>query len=87
MSTTILCFSLAVTLQALFEGKSGMWEGVPSWTSVIIFFLLLCVVGMMEGMQIAAFALLKMPDDELSQYSVASANCKLMSLARTYKPF
>ena len=41
----------------------------------------------MEGMQIAAFALLKMPEDELSQYSVASANCKLMFSGQNLQAF
>jgi len=33
---------------------------------------------LMEGMQIAAFALLNMSDDELSNYKIAHTNCKLM---------
>lgn len=32
----------------------------------------------MEGMQIAAFALLNIPDDELNKHGVAAANCMLM---------
>ena len=52
MSTGILCFAFAVTLTAIIQGNSGMWEGVPAWASIIIFFILLCVVGLMEGMQV-----------------------------------
>merc|ERR1711881_645073 len=78
ISLAILAFSLAVTLRALFDGNSGMWEGVPPEASIVIFFLLMCVVGMMEGMQIAAFSLLKIPEEELKGHSVAHTNCTLM---------
>jgi hypothetical protein len=67
ISLSILSFALAVTLYALFSGFSGMWDGVPPVVSVVIFFLLMCVIGMMDGMQIAAFALINIPDEELSQ--------------------
>ena len=87
MSTAILGFSLAVTFKALFEGKSGMWKGVPTWASVIIFFLLLCVVGMMEGMQIAAFALINMPEEELQSHAVAYTNCQLMFSGQNLQAF
>eukprot|EP00554_Chaetoceros_debilis_P007219 CAMPEP_0194072456 /NCGR_PEP_ID=MMETSP0149-20130528/208_1 /TAXON_ID=122233 /ORGANISM="Chaetoceros debilis, Strain MM31A-1" /LENGTH=35 /DNA_ID= /DNA_START= /DNA_END= /DNA_ORIENTATION= len=33
-----------------------MWEGVPAWVAVIVFFILMAVVGMLEGMQVAFFA-------------------------------
>jgi len=64
-----------------------MWDGVPAPVSVVIFFLLLGVVGLMEGMQIAAFALLNMPEEELSQHSVASANCRLMFAGQNLQEF
>ena len=34
-------------------------------------------VGMMEGMQIALFAVVNMPAEELAQYPIAAKNCKL----------
>jgi hypothetical protein len=78
MSCAILGFSFAVTLVALFEGKTGMWEGVPASVSVIIFFLLMFIVGMMEGMQIALFAVLNMPDEELENHAFAQKVCRLV---------
>jgi len=45
----IFCF--AVTLVALFDGKTTMRDGVPPVVAVIIFFILMSVVGMLEGMQ------------------------------------
>jgi len=87
ISSSILAFAFAVTLQALFDGNSGMWDSVPAPVSVVIFFLLLCIVGLMEGMQIAAFTLLNMPEEELSQHGVASANCKLMFAGQNLQAF
>lgn len=78
VSSVLLCFSLAVTLEALFKGQSNIWEGTPEWASVIVFLVFLCIVGIMEGMQIAAFALLNFPEEELKKHGVASANCMLM---------
>merc|ERR1712194_947684 len=78
-SLTVLGFALAVTITALVEGKSGMWDFAshPA-VALVIFFVLLGLVGLMEGMQIAAFALLKMPDEELAHYKIAHKNCRLM---------
>lgn len=78
VSSGLLCFCLAVTLEALFKGQSGIWDGTPEWASVIVFLVFLCIVGIMEGMQIAAFALLNIPNEELNKHGVAAANCMLM---------
>ena len=77
MSLSILGFAFAVILAALTDGNTAMWEGVPAGVSITIFFLLMCFVGMMEGMKIALFAVLNMPDHELCQHPVAHANCQL----------
>ena len=87
MSSAILSFALAVTLQALVKEQSGMWEGVPASVSIVIFFVLLCVVGLMEGMQIAAFALINMSDEELQTHKVAYSNCKLMFSGQKLQSF
>lgn len=77
MSLAILAFAFAVTLAALFDGNTAMWEGVPAGMSVVVFFLLMGLVGLMEGMQIALFAVINMPEHELQQYPVAHTNCQL----------
>ena len=87
MSSSILGFALAVTLKALLKEQSGMWEGVPSSASIVIFFVLLCVVGLLEGMQIAAFALVNMPEEELQTHKVAYSNCKLMFSGQNLQAF
>ena len=75
MSTVILAFSFAVTLSALFQEKTTMWEGVPPTVSVILFFAFMAVVGMLEGMQIAFFAVAKMSESERAKSKWAKKTC------------
>merc|ERR1712176_450635 len=77
-SFVILGFSLTVTLAALFEGKTTMWEQVPSWLAVILFFTLMSVVGMLEGMQIAFFGVAKLTEDERGSNSWALSTCDIL---------
>lgn len=76
-SVAVLGFAFAVTLKALFVGQTTMWDGIPSVVAVIIFFLLMGFVGIMEGMQIALFAVINLPDHELQEHKAAWAMCQL----------
>jgi hypothetical protein len=67
-----------VTLSALFQGKTTMWDGVPEIVSVIIFFILMSVVGMLEGMQIAFFAVSKLAKSERGNAPFAMKTCELL---------
>ena len=62
LSTAILIFAFVATLVAMYDGQTTMWQ-VPEWTAVLLFFLLLTIVGLLEGMQIAIFAVV----DEMAQ--------------------
>ena len=64
VSLALLIGCFAVTLEALFKDQTTMWEGVPAWVAVVVFFFLMSVVGMLEGMQIAFFAVAKLPVSE-----------------------
>jgi hypothetical protein len=75
LSVAILGFAFAVTLTALFEGKTTMWAGVPEAVSVILFFFLMSVVGALEAMQIAYFAVSKIPEDERGDGRFAKLSC------------
>jgi len=77
-SLAILCFCFAVTLVALFDGKTTMWKGVPSWLAMIIFFILMSVVGMLEGMQIAFFAVAKFTPEERGDSKFQKMTCQLL---------
>lgn len=76
-SLAVLGFAFAVTISALFQGQTTMWESVPNSVSVVLFFVLMCFVGMMEGMQIAFFAVLNYPEEKFTNYGIAQKNCKL----------
>ena len=78
MSTGLLIFAFAVTLAGLFDGKTTMWDGVPSGLAVVIFFALMAVVGMLEGMQIAFFAVAKLRESERGDKPFAKRTCELL---------
>lgn len=79
LSTFCLSFCLAVVLEGLIQEVTGMWDGVPVAASIIIMWVLLIFVGIMEGMQIAAFAVFKVPEaDYKDTHKMAHKNCSLL---------
>jgi hypothetical protein len=84
ISLAVLSFSLGVTMEALFNGKTTMWSGIPAWVAVIIFVILLCIVGMLEGMQIAFFAVAKIPASERGDSMFAKRTCELLFRGEGY---
>jgi hypothetical protein len=55
-----------------------MWEGVPPVVAVIVFFLLMAVVGLLEGMQIAFFAVAKLKSEDRKVSTWATKTCDLL---------
>ncbi|KAL7568840.1 hypothetical protein ACA910_007252 [Epithemia clementina (nom. ined.)] len=78
MSCVILIFAFFATIAALFEGKTTMWDGVPEAVALILFFVLMSIVGMLEGMQIAFYAVAKRADEERNSSVWASKTCELL---------
>ena len=78
VSTALLILALIVTFIALFNGKTTMWEGIPYAVSMIITIVLWCVVGMLEGMQIAFFAVSKITEEERNTSVWAKKTCDLL---------
>jgi silicon transporter len=78
VSLAILAFAFAVTFSALFTGQTTMWEGVPPGVSVVLFFLFMAVIGMLEGMQIAFFAVAKMTEEERARHPWAKKTCDVL---------
>jgi len=78
VSCVILIFAFAVTLSALFNNQTTMWEGVPPGITVILFFGFMAVVGMLEGMQIAFFAVARMPEEERGKSDWAKKTCDVL---------
>jgi hypothetical protein len=87
LSLVILGFSFAVTLAALFAGKTLMYDGIPEAVSVVILFVLMCFVGLMEGMQIALFAVVNLPEEELKHHAMAAKTCELCFSGRNLQAF
>jgi len=77
-SIGILSFALAATIDALFKGQTTMWAGVPEGVSVVVFFVLMVFAGLLEGMQIALFAVAKLPKSEQGSNPIAMKTCELM---------
>ena len=78
MSLAILGFAFAVTIAALFQGKTTMWSGVPNGVAVVLFFLFMCIVGLLEGTQIAFFAVAKLPKNERGDHPIARKQCQII---------
>lgn len=87
-SLGFLGFCLAITLELILKGWTQMWDGVSPAVSIVIFFLLLVIVGILEGQQIAAFAVLKVPESEYKDnYKIAYTNCRLMFKGKNLAKF
>ena len=78
LSFGLLCGSLAVTIQGLLLDQTNMWEGLPRSASIVLFFVLLCITGLFEGMQIAFFAVAKLPEDDRGDSMFAKLTCELL---------
>jgi hypothetical protein len=78
LSTAILIFALVVTIVALFTGRTTMWKGIPPVVSFFLTLLLWSVVGMLEGMQIAFFAVSKLSEEERSRSPWAKRTCDVL---------
>jgi len=77
-SLAVLCFALAVTVEALYRGKTSAWDGLPDTVSLILFVVLMCCVGLFEGMQIAFFAVSKLPKSERGTSPLALRTCECL---------
>merc|ERR1711862_751975 len=80
VSLAILTLCGIVTIYALFTGQTTIWEGIPPIVSFVIFLVLMSIVGMLEGMQIAFFAVAKLRPEERG-----SARCAKMTAQLLFK--
>lgn len=76
-SCSVLGFAFAVVLNALSSNKTTMWGGVPTIASLILFLILMVFAGIMEGMQIALLAVVKVPEEDLAKSPLAKKSCDL----------
>jgi len=66
-SFALLCFAFAVTFTAIVQQKTTVWASVPPAASIVIFLVLMACIGILEGAQIAYFAVVKMQKGEQGQ--------------------
>ena len=85
-SCTCLTISFVITLTALFEGKTTMWEGVPPIAAVVLFFSLMSLVGLLEATQIAYFAVAKLKVVDRGDSWFAKETCKDLFAAKDGQP-
>jgi hypothetical protein len=81
MSIAILGFCLAVVFKALFNGQTMMtvkYPELPNGVNVFLFFFFMSIVGMLEGMQIAFFAVAKLPKNERGTSFFGQKTCELL---------
>jgi len=81
MSLAILGFCLAVVLVALFNGQTQVtakYPSMPNGVAVFLFFFFMGIVGMLEGMQIAFFAVAKLPASERGTSFFGRKTCELL---------
>eukprot|EP00529_Nitzschia_sp_RCC80_P021412 CAMPEP_0113454882 /NCGR_PEP_ID=MMETSP0014_2-20120614/8092_1 /TAXON_ID=2857 /ORGANISM="Nitzschia sp." /LENGTH=412 /DNA_ID=CAMNT_0000346301 /DNA_START=74 /DNA_END=1308 /DNA_ORIENTATION=+ /assembly_acc=CAM_ASM_000159 len=79
ISFAVLTYALAVTFEALFKGQTTMAQwGLPNGVSVILFVILVCCVGLLEGMQIAFFWAAKLKAEDRGDHPMAKRVCHLL---------
>jgi Silicon transporter len=85
-SVVALIFAFAVTLTALFQGKTTMWSGVPPAASVVLFFALMALVGLLEATQISYFAVAKLRVAERGSNWFAKKTCDRLYAGKDGQP-
>ena len=74
-----LCvFSVVVSVQALFEGKTTLWTSIPKGVGFGLLVVLLGVVGTLEATQLAVFTVSKLPKSQRGSHPLAMKTCDLL---------
>ena len=84
-SCMMLVASLAVTCDALCQVEGTMYPGLTNLSNFALFFCLVCFLGLLEAIQIAAFAVVKLPKDFVARNPAAEANCKMVFRGQNFK--
>jgi Silicon transporter len=86
MSFGCLVYAFIVTLVALFDGKTTMWEGIPPAAGLALFFVLMAIVGLFEATQIAYFAVAKLRQNERGTSIWAKKTCEILYAGKDGQP-
>jgi hypothetical protein len=75
-SCALLCLALAVTLDALWNSRTTMWEGVPPIVSLVLLFVLILGTGILEALQIALLTVVHWSPEQLAVHPAAARTCR-----------
>eukprot|EP00977_Amphora_coffeiformis_P004451 scaffold946_cov168-Amphora_coffeaeformis.AAC.2 len=75
-STLILCLAWAVTLHALWNGDTTMWDGVHPVVSIVMLVVLILGTGILEALQIAMITVVHWAPEKLAAHPAADRTCK-----------
>jgi hypothetical protein len=78
LSLVVVGFGFTVTVIALLDQKTTLWGSIPGWGGIVLFFGLMLIVGILEGMQIAFFGLAKMSKESRGDNKYVKKTCKLL---------
>eukprot|EP00815_Leptocylindrus_aporus_P010989 CAMPEP_0116053136 /NCGR_PEP_ID=MMETSP0322-20121206/2000_1 /TAXON_ID=163516 /ORGANISM="Leptocylindrus danicus var. apora, Strain B651" /LENGTH=587 /DNA_ID=CAMNT_0003536227 /DNA_START=88 /DNA_END=1848 /DNA_ORIENTATION=- len=76
MSSIIYIFSLTLVITALFDGNTEMWDDISPGLSLFLFVVVLMWGMLLQGVQVAIFALMKLPSERYRHRKTARLNFK-----------
>jgi len=76
ISTSLVILSAVLIFTAIAQDRTSMWTSVPSYANFLLLVGLILLTGLMEGLQIAFFAVVHLPEDTIKHNKVAYKNCK-----------
>jgi len=85
LSVSFLTAAMAVTCAALWHGETTMYPGLTTVASFALFFGLICFLGLLEAIQIAVFAVVKLPTHIVAESPAADSTCQLVFSGRNFK--
>jgi len=78
LSLFVLVGSLGIVVVSYLNGWTNMWRNIPEWGAILIFFSLIIFMGTLEGLQVALFAAVDLPEEDLNGCTIAKNNCSLV---------
>ena len=75
-STLLLFLAWGVTLHALWNGNTTMWDGVPPVLSLVMLLILILGTGILEALQIAMITVVHWPEEKLAEHPAANRTCE-----------
>lgn len=72
LSACLLTFSCVVTGYAILTQKTGFWKAVPGWAALILFIVVLFLLGLVEGLQLALVELKRQKPDTYKDTNIGA---------------